>query len=341
MRNIDFQTIHCLVSTAMFENSADRSLVYRLLHDFQQNFPICPAPFAELAGRLGVAENVVLRMLEQLRREGRISRVGAVFAPKRIGASTLAAVAVPSEKLDRVARAVNRFPEVNHNYEREHRYNLWFVVTAGSEGRLQAALGAIEQSAGYPVVAFPMLRDFRTGADGDDVDGRGDVASAEVRQATVLDEIGRRLVMALQEGLPLFIRPFSILASRVGCDENELLERIRRWSAEGAIKRFGVVVRCQAPDEGINAMLVLDVPDESVAAIGSAIAREPSVALCYERSRGLPDWPYNLYCILRGSTREAVQSGIVEIRQRLGLSGYTSEILFSLTRFKRDGVRYA
>ncbi len=325
----------------MFENSADRSLVYRLLHDFQQNFPICPAPFAELAGRLGVAENVVLRMLEQLRREGRISRVGAVFAPKRIGASTLAAVAVPSEMLDRVARAINRFPEVNHNYEREHRYNLWFVVTAGSEGRLRAALGAIEQAVGYPVVAFPMLRDFRTGADGDDIDGRGDVASPETRQATVLDEIGRRLVMALQEGLPLFIRPFSILASRVGCDENELLERIRRWRADGAIKRFGVVVRYQAPDEGVNAMLVFDVPDESVATIGGAIAREQSVALCYERSRVLPDWPYNLYCILRGSTREAVQSGIVEIKQRLGLSGYASEILFSLTRFKRDGVRYA
>lgn len=326
----------------MFEKSADRSLDYRLLHDFQQNFPICPAPFAELAGRLGVAENVVLRMLEQLRREGKISRVGAVFAPKRIGASTLAAMAVPPEKLDVVARAVNRFPEVNHNYEREHRYNLWFVVTAGSEGRLLAALGAIEQAAGYPVVALPMRREFRAAVQGDDAeDHEGGLGSTGARPATVLDEIGRRLVMALQEGLPLFIRPFSILASRVGCDESELLERIRHWRAEGAIKRFGVVVRCQAPDEGVNAMLVQDVPDESVTGIGSAMAREPSVALCYERSRVLPDWPYNLYSILRGPTREEVRARIEEIRQRLGLAGYTSEILFSLTRFKRDGVRYA
>ncbi len=325
----------------MLEKSADQSLDYRLLHDFQQNFPICPAPFAELAGRLGVAENVVLRMLEQLRREGKISRVGAVFAPKRIGASTLAAVAVPPEKLDVVARAVNRFPEVNHNYEREHRYNLWFVVTAGSEGRLQAALGAIEQAAGYAVVALPMLREFRGGAEGDDAKGCGGVGPAETRQATVLDEIGRRLVMALQEGLPLFIRPFSILASRVGCDESELLERIRRWCADGAIKRFGVVVRSQSPDEGVNAMLVQDVPDESVAWVGSSMAREPSVALCYERSRVLPDWPYNLYCIMRGPTREEVQARIDEITLRAGLSGYSSEILFSLTRFKRDGVRYA
>jgi hypothetical protein len=55
---------------------------------------------------------------------------------------------------------VNRFPEVNHNYEREHRYNLWFVVTAGSEGRLQAALGAIEQAAGYPLLRLALLQEY-------------------------------------------------------------------------------------------------------------------------------------------------------------------------------------
>ncbi len=325
----------------MSEESTNPSLAARLLHDYQQNFPICPAPFAELAGRLGVAENVLLRMLEQLRREGRISRVGAVFAPKRIGASTLAVMAVPPDKLDVVARAVNRFPEVNHNYEREHRYNLWFVVTAGSEGRLQAALGAIEQAAGYPVVALPMLRDFRAAAVGVEHDGSREGETAALRDATVLDEIGRRLVMALQEGLPLFIRPFSILASRVGCEERELLERIRSWCADGAIKRFGVIVRSQEPDDGVNAMLVHNVPDGDVAGIGGSMSREPAVSLCYERSRALPDWPYNLYCIMRGATREDVRAGIEAVREKLGLTGYASETLFSLTRFKRDGVRYA
>ena len=320
----------------MTEKTGDCSLDLRLLNEFQQNFPICPAPFAVLAGRLGVAESAVLGILERLRREGRISRVGAVFAPKRIGASTLAAMAVPPEKLDAVARAVNRFPEVNHNYEREHRYNLWFVVTAGSEGRLQAALGAIAQAAGHPVAALPMLREFPAGDAGDAA-----VRQEAAKQTTALDEIGRRLVMALQEGLPLFIRPFSILASRVGCDEHELLERIRRWCAEGAIKRFGIVVRSQAPDVGDNAMLVQDVPDEAVERVGKLLAAEPAVALCYERARLVPDWPYNLYCILRGPSREALLAAVAALRERLGLGSYPSEVLFSRQRFKRDGVRYA
>jgi len=162
----------------------------------------------------------------------------------------------------------------------------------------------------------------------------------ELRQTTVLDEIGRRLVMALQEGLPFFIRPFSVMASRVGCDEAELLERIRGWCAEGTIKRFGVVVR-EASEEGVNAMLVQDVPDEAVEQVGRRLAGEEAVALCYERARVLPDWPFNLYCILRGPTREGLLTTIAAMRERLGLAGSPSQVLFSLTRFKRDGVRYA
>lgn len=316
----------------MTDKSPDHALDVRLLKEFQQNFPICPAPFSVVAGRLGVAENTVLGGLERLRREGRIAKVGAVFAPKRIGVSTLAAMAVPADKLELVVRTINRFPEVNHTYQREHRYNLWFVVTAGSDGRLQAALGAIEQAAGHRVVAMPMLREF-----GKDkaANGSGDVAVA--RQCSGLDEIGRRLVMALQEGLPLFIRPFSILASRVGCDENELIERIRRWAADGVIKRFGVLVRDagdsvdgEAAAGNVSALLVLNVPDAMIAQYGERLAAEPAVSLCCERARALPEWPYNLYCVLRGPSRDDLRQTIADLRERLGLASLASDVLFSL-----------
>jgi DNA-binding Lrp family transcriptional regulator len=191
---------------------------FRLLNEFQRDFPLCPAPFAELAARLGVAERVVLGGLEKLRREGKISRVGAVFAPKRIGASTLAAMAVPAEQLDAVAAAVNRFPEVNHNYEREHHYNLWFVVTAGSEGRLQATLGAIEQAAGYPLMPLPLVEEFHIdlGFSLNDNAPKKAAIARPVRPAALIDEAERRLVAVLQEGLPLFMRPFAMIAERIG-----------------------------------------------------------------------------------------------------------------------------
>ena len=307
----------------MVENELDM----RLLNEWQQGFPLCPAPFAELAGQLGVAEATVLRMLERLRREGQIARVGAVFAPKRIGASSLVAMAVPSEKLAVVIDAVNRFPEVNQNYEREHRYNLWFVVTAGSPGRLQAALGAIEQAAGLPLIRLPLQGEYLAESPND---RRAPAVQMEgIPASAVLDEIGRRLVMALQEGLPFFIRPFSVLASRVGCDESEVIERIRAWCAEGIIKRFGVVVRRRASDQAVSALLVLDVPDNQAKVLGAALARETGVTFCHQRARALPEWPYNLFCTVSAQSREALMVRIGELSRQSGLAAYAQDVLFS------------
>ena len=320
---------------AMLENAAERSFesfAIRLLQDVQRNFPLCPAPFAELAARLGVGEGAVLHRLEQLRREGKIARVGAVFAPKLIGASTLAAMAVPPERLASISAALVRFPEVNHIDVRAHRYTLWFVVTAGSEGRLQAALGAIVQATGLPVMQLPLLGEYRAGATthaaGDDRPSRDPLVSAFFGSPALLDEIGRRLVMALQEGLPLFIRPFAILASRVGCDEAEVLERIRSWCAQGVIKRFGVVLRHPGLGEAVDALLVHDVPDADLERVGTRLAEVVSGRLCYRRARVAPDWPYNLYCALHGERRDEVLARIAQLRVRLGLGEYAHDVLF-------------
>ena len=316
---------------------------FRLLNDFQRDFPLCPAPFAELAARLGVAEKVVLNGLEKLRREGKISRVGAVFAPKRIGASTLAAMAVPPEKLDVVAAAVNRFPEVNHNYEREHRYNLWFVVTAGSEARLQAVLGAIEQVAGCPLLPLPLLEEFHIDLGFSLLAGQEKprAAAYSVQPVAPIGEPERRLISVLQEGLPLFIRPFQVIAERIGASESDVLARIGRWLEEGAIKRFGVVVRHHELGFRANAMVVHDIADEYVSELGRALAEEPAVTLCYRRPRRLPDWPYNLFCMIHGRERGEVETLIADIRQRHGLLDCPHEVLFSLTRYKQNGARYA
>lgn len=316
---------------------------FRLLNDFQRDFPLCPAPFAELAARLGVAEKVVLNGLEKLRREGKISRVGAVFAPKRIGASTLAAMAVPPDKLDVVAAAVNRFPEVNHNYEREHRYNLWFVVTAGSEARLQAVLGAIEQVAGCPLLPLPLLEEFHIDLGFSLLAGQEKprAVAYSVQPVAPIGEPERRLISVLQEGLPLFIRPFQVIAERIGASESDVLARIGRWLEEGAIKRFGVVVRHHELGFRANAMVVHDIADEYVSELGRALAEEPAVTLCYRRPRRLPDWPYNLFCMIHGRERGEVEALIADIRQRHGLLDCPHEVLFSLTRYKQNGARYA
>ncbi len=132
----------------------------RLLNDFQRDLPLSPQPFAELAQRLGTDETTVIETLSRLQAEGLVSRVGPVLAPHRVGVSTLAAMAVPPERLAEVAELVSGFPEVNHNYEREHRLNLWFVATAASRAQLLSVLDEIESRSGLEVLDLPMLEDY-------------------------------------------------------------------------------------------------------------------------------------------------------------------------------------
>jgi DNA-binding Lrp family transcriptional regulator len=132
----------------------------RLLNEYQQGLPLSPTPFADMAMNLGTSEAQVLRMLTALQARGVISRVGPVFRPKRIGSSTLAAIAVPPEDLESVADYVSALEEVNHNYEREHRLNLWFVVTAASQERVDEVLAGIEAHTGLPVLNLPLVKHF-------------------------------------------------------------------------------------------------------------------------------------------------------------------------------------
>ena len=134
-------------------------LEQRLLNEFQQGMPLTATPYADIGRQLGVYETTVIETLQRLQTEGVVSRVGPVFRPNRVGASTLAAMAVPVGKLEEVAAIVNEFDEVNHNYEREHRFNLWFVVVATDEDQLQQVLVEIEQRCGYPVLDLPLLNE--------------------------------------------------------------------------------------------------------------------------------------------------------------------------------------
>jgi DNA-binding Lrp family transcriptional regulator len=127
-----------------------------LLDEYQAGFPLVPRPFAAIAERLGVTEAEVIETLRTLQATGAVGRVGAVIAPHRAGWSTLSAMAVPDARLDEVAALVTSFPEVNHNYEREHRLNLWFVVTATDRNAVMRVLEEISRRSDVAVVDLPL-----------------------------------------------------------------------------------------------------------------------------------------------------------------------------------------
>lgn len=132
----------------------------RLLNDYQQDFPLSPTPYRDIAEQLGVSEEEVLDAFYELSEQQMISRIGPVIAPNSIGSSALVAMAVPETDLARIAEMVSAYPEVNHNYERENRFNLWFVAVADDEDHLHSVIADIEAKTGYKTMLLPMLADY-------------------------------------------------------------------------------------------------------------------------------------------------------------------------------------
>lgn len=132
----------------------------RLLNDYQRHFPMTSRPFDTIATELEISESEVIERFKSLRDAGALGRIGAIVRPNTIGASTLAAMQVPSDRLDEVAEVVSAQPEVNHNYEREHPFNLWFVVTAESRADVLKVLSRIETLTGLKALDLPLEQAF-------------------------------------------------------------------------------------------------------------------------------------------------------------------------------------
>lgn len=135
-------------------------LQQRLLNDYQQDFPLSPTPYRDIAEQLAVSEQEVLAAFRTLTEQQMISRIGPVIAPNSIGCSALVAMAVPDYDLEWVAQIISAYPEVNHNYERENRVNLWFVLVADSAEHLHSVIEDLEKQTGYPAMLLPMLADY-------------------------------------------------------------------------------------------------------------------------------------------------------------------------------------
>jgi len=132
----------------------------QLLNDYQHDFPLSAQPYQDIADALGVTEADVLSAFTELNDNDFISRIGPVIPPNHIGVSALVAMSVPEQHLQQIADKISAYLEVNHNYEREHQLNLWFVVIASDAEHLRAVIDAIEQETSYPAMQLPMLDDF-------------------------------------------------------------------------------------------------------------------------------------------------------------------------------------
>jgi DNA-binding Lrp family transcriptional regulator len=157
----------------------------------------------------------------------------------------------------------------------------------------------------------------------------------------ILDELDRRVVLAMQAGLPLVPRPYHAVAETLGIAPGEAMTRVNALIARGAIRRIGAVPNHYALGYRANGMTVWDVDDGRVDALGSAVGALEYVTHCYRRPRHRPLWPYNLFAMVHGKDRAEVEEKTALIAAILGPAARASEILYSTRILKKTGLRIA
>ena len=153
------------------------------------------------------------------------------------------------------------------------------------------------------------------------------------------DEQDWALVRLIQTGLPISSRPYQVVAEQIGLTEEDVIARLGRLQQTGCIKRMGIIVRHRELGYRANAMVVWDVPNELVAETGHCLGKFEFITLCYRRPRHLPVWPYNLFCMIHGHSRDEVLQRLSMLVDKCKLE-FKHEILFSKRCFKQRGAIY-
>ncbi|MGB5744861.1 MAG: hypothetical protein WBP89_07915 [Sedimenticolaceae bacterium] len=322
-------------------------LARAFINRFQGGFPIVERPFHSVAAKLGAQEAVLIHTVRQLLDAGILSRFGPLYDAARLGgAVTLAALSAPEARFDRVVEKVNRRPAVAHNYRRDHKLNMWFVVASERPQGVAECLADIESVTGLPVYDFPKLREFYLGL-WLELDEAGRVITVPVRQPqakgdqSAVPPVYQRIVAATQGGLPVVAEPFAQLGAELGLEPGTLIEALGEMLRDGVIRRIGAVPNHYRLGLRGNGMTVWDVPDERVVELGERIGRMDFVSHCYQRPRHPEIWRYNLFAMVHGQDREEVLDKTARLRAALGDDVRAQDVLFSSAVLKKTGLRLA
>ena len=334
-------------------DALDRAVV----NAFQGGFPVVERPFEPAAEALrsrgidvdaaGLCERVA-----DLDERGVLTRFGALINAEEIGGNaTLVALHAPEERYEEIAEQVNAHREVAHNYERDHPHlNMWFVVSVADEAEIDRVLAEIEEETGQQTYNLPKEREFRVEAkfhvDGPVEDGDVDLSYLGPQpdpEEGPLTPRERDLVLAIQDGFPITETPYADVAADLGVEVEWVLETVRRFNAEGKIRRVGVIPNHYALGYSENGMTVWDVPDDAIDDVGPAVAALPFVTHCYRRPRHPGVWPYNLFGMVHGRSEEECAERVETVRETVAehvdVPDDGWDTLFSTRILKKTGIR--
>lgn len=316
-----------------------------LLNEIQWRFPLVSKPYNELAKKFDVPVDKIMERLIHLKSQGILRQLSAIFDTRKLGyKSSLVAVKIASDKLESVAKQINRHPGVSHNYERNHSFNLWFTLAVPPGSNLKTEVDKLTKLPGIESTRMlPTIQMFKIGVKLDISDSKKqEIKPSEekkkIRQVNfVATEEDKNYIRELQKDLEVIERPFQKLAENLGITEEQLFEKAKYYEEIGVMRRFAAILRHRDAGFIANGMIVWKVPEDRITAVGEKLGAFPQVSHCYQRP-SYPDWPYNVFSMIHCKSTDEAEKVAKIIQNQINVDEY--RILFSEKEFKKTRVEY-
>ena len=315
-----------------------------ILSRIQKKFPLVAKPFEEIANELEITEAEVLDILQEQKKAGIIRQTSAIFDTKRLGyISSLVAFKIRAEKIDAAVEILNSHPGISHNYERNHDFNIWFTMAVSPDSKLGlddtiSLLAKMTDSDDY--IMLPTLKLFKINVKLNTTGKDEKKESVKKVKHTDIDmsELHHKIVRMAQYDIDMVSEPFKNIIDELDITYDRFFEILSELQGAGVMRRFASILNHRKAGFNANAMVVWDIDEgEKGEAIGANAAEFSAVSHCYLRPK-YENWPYNLFTMVHGKTKEETNSIIADMAKEIDSKSHMP--LYSSREFKKVRIEY-
>jgi siroheme decarboxylase len=321
----------------------------RLMNLLQSSYSLEPEPFDLIASEAELHPDEVKSRTQRLLDERIIREITPIFDTRALGySSMLVAAKVDSENPHRAAQIINSHPGVSHNYLRTHEFNLWFTIATPPDSQLglDGTLDVLQELTGAESIRqLPTLQLFKINMNLEMEGGTEDLAKAieaappRQLERQPYDDTDVAVIRALQGPMEVTDRPYDAAADQVGMSTDDFLEHLRRMVDRNLLRRIAAILYHRRAGFSANGMGVWRVPEGKILEIGARMAAVRGISHCYQRPT-YPDWPYSVFTMAHGRSKEECDAILDGIAEEHGLHGDDRAVLYSSTEFKKIRLHY-
>ncbi|MDZ7817823.1 MAG: Lrp/AsnC family transcriptional regulator [Aliarcobacter sp.] len=315
-----------------------------ILYRIQKSFPLVKRPFKQIASELNISEDEVIQILQKEKENKIIRQTSAIFDTKKLGyTSSLVAFEIAPEYIDEAVIILNSHPGISHNYERNHKYNIWFTlaIAPNSKSTLEdtiAILAKLTNAKDY--IILPTLKLFKISVKLDttnQAEKKEKVARTDFK-GMELNDYHYNIIKEAQNDIEITQEPFKKIIEKLNISYDEFFAILNEFQESGVMRRFASILNHRHAGFGANAMVARDIEEgEKGEEIGKIAASFSAVSHCYLRPK-YPTWNYNLFTMIHGKTKEDTQEVIESIAKEIE---YKSNMpLYSSREFKKVRINY-